>query len=149
MVRNTTIVNPHELHRKGYHVTEDMVAKALAWLDNRQSYAPDKRFLMYWAPGAAHGPHHIWLAWADKYKGKFDDGWDAYRERVFKRQLEMGVIPKGTKLTPRDPRMQAWADIPEGQRAFQRRLLEVFAGFAISRPRCQVQGVEIASEPEG
>ncbi len=112
-----------------YHLTEDMVQKALAWLDARQSYAPDKPFLMYWAPGAAHGPHHIWPVWADKYKGKFDDGWDAYRERVFKRQLEMGIIPPGTKLTPRDPTMAAWADIPENQRAFQRRGMELFAGF--------------------
>jgi len=122
-----TVEPPHDDPK--YHLTEDMVVKALAWLDNRQSYAPDKPFFMYWAPGAAHGPHHIWPEWADKYKGRFDDGWDTYRERVFKRQLDMGVIPKGTKLTPRDPSMQAWADVPEGQRAFQRRLMEVYAGF--------------------
>jgi arylsulfatase len=84
---------------------------------------------MYWAPGAVHGPHHIFPEWADKYKGKFDDGWDAYRERVYKRQLEMGIIPPGTKLTPRDATMQAWADIPESQRAFQRRGMEIFAGY--------------------
>ena len=84
---------------------------------------------MYWAPGAVHGPHHIWPEWADKYKGKFDDGWDAYRERVHKRQLEMGIIPPGTKLTPRDETMDAWAEIPEDQRAFQRRGMELFAGF--------------------
>ena len=113
-----------------YHLTEDMVDKALAWIDNRQAYAPDRPFLMYWAPGAVHGPHHIWPEWADKYKGKFDDGWDAYRERVHKRQLEMGIIPPGTKLTPRDETMTAWADIPEEQRAFQRRGMELFAGFA-------------------
>ncbi len=113
-----------------YHLTEDMVGKALAWIDNRQAYAPDRPFLMYWAPGAVHGPHHIWPEWADKYKGKFDDGWDAYRERVHKRQLEMGIIPPGTKLTPRDETMTAWADIPEEQRAFQRRGMELFAGFA-------------------
>ena len=112
-----------------YHLTEGMVHKALAWLDDRQAYAPDKPFLMYWAPGAAHGPHHIGSEWADKYKGRFDDGWDAYRERVFKRQLAMGIIPPGTKLTPRDPTMAAWADIPENQRAFQRRGMEIFAGF--------------------
>jgi arylsulfatase A-like enzyme len=112
-----------------YHLTEDLVAKALGWLDNRQSYAPDKPFLMYWAPGAAHGPHHIFPEWAAKYKGKFDDGWDAYRERVFQRQLAQGVIPPGTKLTPRDATMEAWADIPENQRAFQRRGMELFAGF--------------------
>ena len=66
-----------------------------------QAFAPDKPFFMYWAPGAAHGPHHIFKEWADKYKGKFDDGWDAYRERVFARQKELGWIPADTKLTPR------------------------------------------------
>jgi arylsulfatase len=122
-----TVEPPHDDPK--YHLTEDMVDKALSWLDQRQSFAPDKPFLMYWAPGAVHGPHHIWPEWADKYKGKFDDGWDAYRERVHKRQLEMGIIPPGTELTPRDPTMTAWADIPEDQRAFQRRGMELFAGF--------------------
>ncbi len=106
-----------------------MAEDALRWLDDHQAYSPDKPFLMYWAPGAVHGPHHVAQEWADKYKGKFDDGWDAYRERVYKRQLEMGVIPPGTKLTERDPTMQAWTDIPESQRPFQRRLMEVYAGF--------------------
>jgi len=128
LIENYDAVEPPHDNPK-YHLTEDMVERALAWLDNRQAYGPDKPFLMYWAPGAAHGPHHIFKEWADKYKGKFDDGWDAYRERVFKRQLDLGIIPKGTKLTSRDSSMQAWADVPEGQRAFQRRLMEVFAGF--------------------
>jgi arylsulfatase len=127
LVENYDTVEPP--HDEKYHLTEDMVEKALAWLDQRQSFAPDKPFLMYWAPGAVHGPHHIWPEWADKYKGKFDDGWDAYRERVHKRQLEMGIVPPGTELTPRDPTMAAWADIPENQRAFQRRGMELFAGF--------------------
>jgi arylsulfatase len=117
---------PHDEH---YHLTEDMVAKALNWLDDRRAFAPDKPFFMYWAPGAVHGPHHIFPAWADKYKGKFDDGWDAYRERVYKRQLEMGVIPPGTQLTPRDETLESWESIPEEQRAFQRRGMELFAGF--------------------
>ncbi len=84
---------------------------------------------MYWAPGGVHGPHHIFKEWADKYKGKFDTGWDAYRERIYKRQLEMGIIPPGTKLTPRDPTMASWDSIPPEQRAFQERLMELFAGF--------------------
>ncbi len=128
LVENYNAIEPPHDDPK-YHLTEDMVNKALAWIDDRQSYAPDKPFLMYWAPGAVHGPHHIFPEWADKYKGKFDDGWDAYRERVHKRQLEMGIIPPGTKLTPRDETMAAWADIPENQRAFQRRGMELFAGF--------------------
>ena len=106
-----------------------MADKALVWLRQHQSFAPDKPFFMYWAPGAAHGPHHIFKEWADKYKGKFDNGWDAYRERVFTRQKEIGWIPPDTKLTPRADTMASWDSIPESQRPFQRRLMEVFAGF--------------------
>ncbi len=127
LVENYDAVEPP--HDPKYHLTEDLVEKALAWLDARQSFAPDKPFLMYWAPGAVHGPHHIFQEWADKYEGKFDDGWDAYRERVYRRQLAMGIIPPGTQLTARDETMQAWADVPEDQRAFQRRGMELFAGF--------------------
>ncbi|TWT73722.1 Arylsulfatase [Posidoniimonas polymericola] len=122
-----TVEPPHD--DPDYHLTVDMVDKALGWLDDKQSFAPDKPFFMYWATGAVHGPHHIFPEWADKYRGKFDDGWDAYRERTFRRQLTEGVIPPGTKLTPRDPTMQAWDDIPERQQAFQRRGMELYAGF--------------------
>ncbi|MDG3006958.1 arylsulfatase [Paludisphaera mucosa] len=116
-------------HGGTYHLTEDMVDKGLGWLKKHQAFTPDKPFLMYWAPGAVHGPHHIFPAWADKYKGKFDDGWDAYRERVFRRQQELGWVPRDAKLTPRDASMASWAGIPESERGFQRRLMEVFAGF--------------------
>ena len=116
-------------HDEKYHLTEDMAVKALKWLDDHQAFAPDKPFFMYWAPGGVHGPHHVFPEWADKYKGRFDDGWDAYRQRVHKRQLEMGIIPPGTKLTARDETLEGWGDIPKEQRAFQTRLMEVFAGF--------------------
>jgi len=112
-----------------YHLSVDMADKALKWVDNQQSFAPDKPFFMYWAPGGVHGPHHIFPEWADKYKGKFDAGWDAYREHVHKRQLELGIIPPGTRLTPRDATMASWDSIPQEQRAFQTRLMELFAGF--------------------
>ncbi len=99
-LQDATMTWPEQPHDDpGYHLTEDLVDKALAWLDNHQAFAPDKPFLMYWPPGAVHGPHHIFPEWADKYKGKFDDGWDAYRERIYKRQLEMGIISPGTRLT--------------------------------------------------
>ncbi len=127
LIENYQAIEPP--HDEKYHLTEDMVTKALAWLDDQQAFAPDKPFFMYWAPGAVHGPHHIFPEWADKYRGKFDDGWDAYRERVYQRQLELGIIPPGTKLTSRDPTMQAWSDIPENQKAFQARGMELFAGF--------------------
>ena len=116
-------------HDKAYHLTEDMADKALAWLKRHQAFSPDKPFLMYWAPGAVHGPHHVAKEWADKYQGKFDDGWDAYRERVFTRQRELGWIPGNAVLTPRDSTMASWNSILEAERPFQRRLMEVFAGF--------------------
>ena len=106
-----------------------MAEMGLAWLKRHQAFSPDKPFLMYWAPGAVHGPHHVFPEWADKYKGKFDDGWDKYRERVFQRQKDLGWIPADTKLTPRADSMASWDSIPESERPFQRRLMEVFAGF--------------------
>jgi len=127
LVRNTTQVT--EEPRKGYHLTDDIAADAIKWLREQKAYAPDKPFFMYWAPGASHGPHQIMKEWADKYKGKFDDGWDAYRERVFKRAREKGWIPQNSQLTPRPESMASWASIPEDEKPFQRRLMEVFAGF--------------------
>ncbi len=124
---NLNAVEPPKSEK--YHLTEDMVEKGLAWLKRHQAFSPDKPFLMYWAPGAVHGPHHIYKEWADKYKGKFDDGWDEYRERVFARQRRLGWIPADTKLTPRDTTMASWDSIPATERPFQRRLMEVFAGF--------------------
>ena len=127
LYENLNAVEPPKSEK--YHLTEDMVEKGLGWLKKHQAYSPDKPFLMYWAPGAVHGPHHVFPEWADKYKGKFDEGWDKYRERVFARQKELGVIPADTKLTPRDATMASWDSIPKEEQAFQRRLMEVYAGF--------------------
>jgi arylsulfatase len=123
---NRPIEPPHD---EKYHLTEDMVDRGLAWLKRHQAYSPDKPFFMYWAPGAVHGPHHIFPEWADKYKGKFNDGWDKYRERVFAKQKQLGVIPPETQLTPRDATMAAWDSIPASEREFQSRLMEIYAGF--------------------
>lgn len=112
-----------------YHLTSDLVDKALNWLDDYRAYDPDKPFVLYWAPGGVHGPHHIFREWADKYKGRFADGWDAYRERTYRRQIEMGVIPSDTKLTERDETMASWDSVPAAQRPFQERLMELYAGF--------------------
>ncbi len=127
MIRNTNLVT--EEKPKGYHLTEDIAQDAIEWLREQNAYSPDKPFFMYWAPGASHGPHQIMKQWADKYKGKFDDGWDAYRERVFKRAKEKGWIPNDAQLTPRPESMASWESIPENEKPFQRRLMEVFAGF--------------------
>src|SRR5271165_6487911 len=119
LVRNTTPVT--EEKRKGYHLTDDIAEDAIRWLREQRAYAPAKPFFMYWAPGASHGPHQIMKEWADRYKGKFDDGWDAYRERAIARQKELGWIPKDAQLTPRPETMASWASIPEDEKPFQRR----------------------------
>jgi arylsulfatase A-like enzyme len=130
LVRNTTVVLPPKSPEEGYHLSEDLADDAIKWLDTHKALQADKPFYMYWASGAIHGPHHIMKEWADKYKGKFDDGWDAYRERVFKRAKEKGWIPQNAQLTPRHETMPSWESIPEDERPFQRRLMEVAAGYA-------------------
>jgi arylsulfatase len=127
LFENFTAIEPPRDEQ--YHLTEDLAERALTWMKRHRAFAPDKPFLLYWAPGAAHGPHHIFKEWADKYKGQFDDGWDVLRERTFKRQKELGWIPDSAELTPRADTMPAWESIPESERPFQRRLMEVFAGF--------------------
>ncbi len=130
LVRNTTCVLPPRTPEEGYHLSEDLADDAIGWLHRHKAFQADKPFYMYWASGAIHGPHHVTKEWADKYKGKFDDGWDAYRERVFRRAKEKGWIPADAQLTPRHPTMAAWDSIPEDEKPLQRRLMEVAAGFA-------------------
>jgi arylsulfatase A-like enzyme len=127
LTRNTSPVTEHL--PKGYHLTDDIAQDAITWLREQKAYAPDKPFFMYWAPGASHGPHQVMKEWADKYKGKFDDGWDKYRERVFANAKAKGWIPQNAQLTPRPESMASWDSIPEKEKPFQRRLMEVFAGF--------------------
>jgi arylsulfatase A-like enzyme len=127
LFENTIPIEPP--HNEKYHLTEDMADKAIAWLKKHRAYSPDKPFFMYWAPGAVHGPHQVFQEWADKYQGKFDQGWDKLREEIFARQKQLGWIPADAELTPRDPTMPSWESIPESERAFQSRLMEVYAGF--------------------
>jgi arylsulfatase A-like enzyme len=96
-------IDPPKMPEQGYHLSADLADKAIEFLADLKQVAPDKPFFVYFAPGANHAPHHVPKEWADKYKGKFDDGWDAYREKVHKRQLEMGILPKGTALSRHDP----------------------------------------------
>jgi arylsulfatase A-like enzyme len=130
LVRNTTSVLPPKRPEEGYHLSEDLADDAIRWLRQHQAFEPDNPFFMYWASGCLHGPHHIMKEWADRYAGAFDDGWDAYRERVYERAKAAGWIPADAALTPRDPNLPAWDDIPESERPFQRRLMEVAAGYA-------------------
>ena len=94
-----------------------------------KSLAPDRPFFVYFAPGATHAPHHVPKEWADKYKGKFDQGWDKLREEIFARQKKLGVIPQDCQLTPRHKEIPAWDEMPEGFKPVLRREMEVYAGF--------------------
>jgi arylsulfatase A-like enzyme len=130
LVRNTTVVHPNPpAPGKPYHLSEDLAEDAINWLRNHKAFQPDKPFFMYWASGASHGPHQVMKEWADKYKGKFDDGWDKYRERTFERAKQLGWIPQDAQLTPRPASLASWDSIPDNEKPFQRRLMEVFAGF--------------------
>ncbi|MCB1069846.1 MAG: arylsulfatase, partial [Kiritimatiellae bacterium] len=127
---NTTpITPPHVENYEDFHLTEAMADKAITWMQRHRAMNPDRPFFMWWTPGAVHGPHHVAKEWADKYKGKFSEGWDAYQERVFEQQKKMGWIPENAQRPPRPEGIPAWEDIPEDQRAFQERLMEVYAGF--------------------
>ena len=91
--------------------------------------APDKPFYLHFCPGAAHAPHHVAKEWADRYRGQFDDGWDAYRERTFARQKELGVVPADAVLSRHDPDVPEWESLSPDARRLAARMMEVYAGF--------------------
>lgn len=113
-----------------YHFMTDMTNKAISWMRAQQALTPDKPFFMYFAPGATHAPHHVPKEWADKYKGKFDSGWDIYREETLARQIKLGVVPPGTKLAPKPKDIKDWATLSADEKRLFARQMEVFAGFA-------------------
>ena len=125
----TTAVEPDRTPEEGYHFTEDMTDKAIGWVRQQKSLMPDKPFFMYYAPGATHAPHHVPTEWSDKYRGRFDAGWDALREETLARQKELGLVPADTELTPRHEEIPAWEDMPEELRPVLARQMEVYAGF--------------------
>jgi arylsulfatase A-like enzyme len=114
---------------EGYHLSIDLADKAIEFIQDAHVNAPDKPFFLYYATGAGHAPHHVPKEWADKYKGKFDMGWDKYREIVHKRQLEMGIIPPGTELSEHDPDVPVWDTLPADAKRLYSRMMEVYAGF--------------------
>lgn len=129
LVYDNRQVEPPKTPEEGYHLTPDLVDKAIGFIADTKQLAPDKPFFLYFATGAQHAPHQVPKEWADKYKGKFDDGWDAYREKVFAKQKELGVIPQNTVLSRHDPDVQDWGQLPEDERRLYARMMEVFAGF--------------------
>mmetsp|Transcript_122067 Transcript_122067/g.379995 ORF Transcript_122067/g.379995 Transcript_122067/m.379995 type:complete len:805 (+) Transcript_122067:82-2496(+) len=129
LYENTNAIEPPRTPEEGYHLTEDLADQAVSFIRTNRGLTPDRPFFVYFAPGGTHGPHHVHKRWADKYKGKFDMGWEELRNVTFEKQKAMGWIPPATELTPIDPTMHKWEEVPERQRAFQLRLMEVYAGY--------------------
>jgi len=112
-----------------YHLTEDLADKAIAWVRKVKSIAPDKPYFLYVAPGATHAPHQAPQSWIDQFKGKFDHGWDAYREQTLARQKKLGVVPDDTDLTERSRGLPAWDSLEPDQQRLYARMMEVFAAY--------------------
>ncbi len=117
-------------HDPKYHFTTDMTNQAINWIQAQQSLTPDKPFYVYFATGACHAPHHVPKEWADKYKGKFNEGWDKLREEIIVRQKQIGIIPQDAQLTRRPKEIPAWDTMNADQKRLLARQMEVFAGFA-------------------
>ena len=113
----------------GTHLNTLLANKAISYITRQRTLAPDKPFFIYYATGAGHAPHQVDKEWSDKYKGKFDEGWDVYREKVFANQKKLGVIPVNAKLPARDPYLKAWKDLPAEEKRLYARFMEVYAGF--------------------
>jgi len=120
---------PPKTPEEGYHLTEDLVDHAIEFIADAKQVTPEKPFFMYFCTGAMHAPHHVPKEWSDKYAGMFDDGWEAYRAKVFKRQLELGIVPPGTTMSAHDPDVQRWDALPPKEKRLYARMMEVFAGF--------------------
>jgi arylsulfatase len=113
----------------GYHLTEDLADHAIAWMQQQKSVAPDKPFFVYFAPGGTHAPLQVPRPWIDRFRGRFDQGWDKVREQIFARQKALGVVPASAVLTPRPPELPAWDSLSADERKVAARLMETYAGF--------------------
>jgi arylsulfatase A-like enzyme len=129
LVRDNTHIEPPRTPEQGYHLTEDLVDQAIRMIQDQQQAEARKPFFCYLATGAAHAPHQVSEQWVTPYRGAFDDGWEAWRERAFERQLAEGVVPPGTVLTERPAWVPAWETLPADERRLFARYMEVFAGF--------------------
>ena len=122
-------VEPPATPKQGYHLTEDLADKAIQFIADAKQVAPHKPFYLHFCTGAMHAPHHVAKAWADRYAGQFDDGWDAYRARVLARQKELGLMPADVELSRHDPDVPDWDSLPPEARRLAARMMEVYAGF--------------------
>jgi arylsulfatase len=131
LVENKKRIEPPATNEDGspYHFTTDIADRAIRAIRASKAVAPQRPFFVYFATGATHAPHQVPQEWIEKFAGQFDDGWDAYRERTLQRQIELGVVPKGTRLTTRPDSLPAWDSLPANERKVYARMMEVFAAF--------------------
>ncbi|MEM9135404.1 MAG: arylsulfatase [Actinomycetota bacterium] len=129
LVRDNSPIDPPSTPAEGYHVSEDLVDQLLLMINDSRGVRPDRPFFAYLPFGATHAPHQAPQAYLDKYRGRYDEGWDIVRQRWYERQLDLGVIPPGTTLAPRNPGVDAWDELPDVQRRLACRLQEAFAAF--------------------
>jgi arylsulfatase len=122
-------VEPEKTPEEGYHLTEDLTDTAISFIADSKQVAPNKPFFLYFATGAQHAPHHVPKEWADRYDGVFDDGWFAYREKVFANQKKLGLVPKDAELSRNDPDVPDWDTLSAEERKLYARMMSVFAGF--------------------
>jgi arylsulfatase A-like enzyme len=112
-----------------YHFLTDMTDQSVAWVKYQKALSPDRPFFVYYAPGAVHAPHHVPQAWIERWKGRFDQGWDTLREQILARQIKLGIVPKGTKLAPKPEAIPDWDTLSADQKRLFARQFEVFAAF--------------------
>ena len=129
LYEGTQATEPPKTPEEGYTLNEDLADHAIRWVRQQKALAPDKPFFMYYGPGATHAPHHVPAEWSDRYRGKFDRGWDVLREEIFDRQKELGVIPADAELTKRHKEIPAWDDMPDALKPVLARQMEIYAGF--------------------
>lgn len=129
LYEGTTPVEPPRTPEEGYTLTADLADHAITWVRQQKALMPDKPFFMYFAPGATHAPHHVPAEWSEKYRGKFDEGWDVLRERIFAQQKDLGVIPETAELTARHDEIPAWDEMSDELKPVLARQMEIYAGF--------------------
>jgi len=129
LYEGTIPVKPGKTPEQGYHFTEDLTDKAIAWVRQQKALMPEKPFFVYFAPGATHAPHHVPKTWIDKYKGRFDQGWDKLREETLARQKKLGIVPENAKLTARPKEIPSWDAVDDALKPILSRQMEVYAAF--------------------
>src|SRR5690606_10194598 len=147
LVDDNHAIDPPARPEDGYHLSRDLVDKAIGFIRDSKSVAPDKPWFMYFCPGCAHAPHHVWKEWADRYKGRFDMGYEAIRAGILEKQKELGLLPEDTELSPINPHgepdrkgpasqpwpeldfVRPWDSLSDDERRLFARMAEVYAGY--------------------